>query len=69
LKGGSAFWINKQSGLFSSHFSWAQEYFAGSVSKDKLPMVEAYILQQETHHKTHSFQEEYNQFMKHFIKQ
>ncbi|WP_416439431.1 IS200/IS605 family transposase [Phnomibacter sp. MR] len=69
LKGGSAFWINHESNLFSAHFSWAQEYFAGSVSADRLPKVKQYIATQEEHHKKQSFQEEYQFILQHYLQQ
>ena len=47
LKGGSAFWVNNTAKLFASHFGWADDYFAASVSKDKLETVRNYIRSQE----------------------
>lgn len=63
LKGESAFWINKQ-GLTSPKFEWADEYFASSVSESVLNKVRVYIDRQEEHHKTKSFSEEYEEFIR-----
>ena len=52
LKGGSAFWVNNKSNLFTTDFGWADDYFAASVSKDNLNKVRNYIQNQEVHHQT-----------------
>ncbi len=61
IKGESSFWINKNK-LVRGHFEWADEYFAVSVSEDKLDNVRNYIINQEEHHKKITFLEEYNNF-------
>ena len=63
IKGESAFWVNKTK-LVRSKFSWAKEYFAGSVSESVLPKVRNYIRNQEQHHKKRTFKEEYDMFIK-----
>jgi putative transposase len=63
LKGESSFWINKQK-FFKRNFEWADEYFAVSVSESQLFKVRTYINNQEEHHKTKSFQEEYQEFLR-----
>ena len=65
VKGESAFWINKEK-LTKTKFEWADEYFAVSVSEDKLDTVRNYIINQEEHHKKITFLDEYNSFLKHF---
>ena len=65
IKGESSFWINKNK-LVKGHFEWADEYFAVSVSEDKLQFVRDYINTQEEHHKKVTFLDEYNKFLKHF---
>ena len=65
IKGESSFWINKNK-LVKGHFVWADEYFAISVSEDKLDNVRNYINNQEEHHKKITFLDEYNSFLKHF---
>jgi len=65
IKGESSFWINKNKFL-RGHFEWADEYFAVSVSEDKLNNVRNYINNQEEHHKKITFLDEYHSFLKHF---
>jgi REP element-mobilizing transposase RayT len=65
VKGESSFWINKNK-LVKGHFEWADEYFAVSVSEDKLDNVRNYINNQEEHHKKITFLNEYDNFLKHF---
>ena len=63
LKGGSSYWINR-SWFFKTRFEWQDDYFAVSVSESLLPMVRNYIQNQESKHKTKSFEEEYQGFLK-----
>jgi len=65
IKGESSFWINKNK-IIKGHFEWADEYFASSVSEDKLDIVKAYIKNQQEHHKKITFKDEYEKFLKHF---
>ena len=62
LKGESSFWINKQK-LTNTKFAWQDEYFAVSVSHSQIDSVRKYIQNQETHHKTKNFQQEYDEFI------
>jgi REP element-mobilizing transposase RayT len=63
IKGESSFWINK-SRLCGTKFAWQDEYFAVSVSESILDDVRRYIANQEEHHRTKSFAEEFEGFMK-----
>ena len=63
IKGESSFWINKNK-FVKGHFKWADEYFAVSVSEDKLQLVRDYINGQEKYHAKETFTEEYNRFLK-----
>lgn len=63
IKGESSYWINKEK-LTSNKFKWQDEYFAVSVSESMIDRVRNYIKNQENHHKSKSFQEEYNDFIK-----
>jgi putative transposase len=63
LKGESSFWINKNR-LCKTRFEWQDEYFAVSVSESLLERVRRYIANQEEHHRTKSFDEEFKGFMK-----
>jgi putative transposase len=63
IKGESSFWINKNN-LCKTKFEWRDEYFAVSVSESILESVRMYIANQEEHHKSKSFDDEFNGFMK-----
>jgi putative transposase len=65
IKGESSFWINKNA-LVENKFEWADEYFAVSVSESQLINVRNYIKNQEEHHRTRSWNEEYEDFMKRY---
>lgn len=62
LKGESSNWFNKQE-LIKEKFEWQDEYFAVSVSQSVLEKVRAYIRNQEEHHKTKTFKQEYDEFI------
>ena len=63
IKGGSSFWINKNK-LTQDKFEWQDEYLATSVSEAGLIKVREYIKNQERHHETKTFEEEYLAFIK-----
>ena len=63
IKGESSFWVNKHR-LCGTKFAWQDEYFAVSVSESLLESVRKYIANQEEHHRTKSFAEEFDGFMK-----
>jgi len=63
LKGSSSFYINKNR-IINSKFSWGKGYGAFSVSASQLNNVVRYIKNQEEHHRTKSFTEEYELFIK-----
>lgn len=63
IKGESSFWINKNR-LCKSKFEWQDEYFVVSVSEQNIPNARKYIAKQEEHHRKHSFDEEFEDFMK-----
>ncbi len=58
VKQDSSKWINNK-GFINGKFSWQSGYGAFSYSKVQLPRVIKYIQNQEEHHKTRSFREEY----------
>ena len=62
IKGESSFWINK-SGIVQGKFSWAEEFFAVSVSESHIDFVRDYIKNQEKHHAVMTWEDEYNQFL------
>lgn len=63
IKGESSFWINKNK-ITREKFEWADEYFAVSVSESQLDKVRNYIKNQEEHHKTKNWLEEFEEFLK-----
>jgi len=63
LKGESSYWINKNR-LSKTKFGWQDEYFAVSVSEANVEAVRKYIANQEEHHRSHSFDDEFERFMK-----
>jgi len=65
IKGESANWVNKNR-ILQHKLEWADEYFAASVSENKLEAIRNYIRWQKEHHRKISFAEEYAQFLKAF---
>ncbi len=63
IKGEVSHWINKEK-LTRQKFSWADEYFAVSVSESQIEVVRKYINNQEAHHRKKSFSEECDEFIK-----
>ncbi len=63
IKGESSFWINKNK-IVQGKFAWQDDYWAVSVSESHLEQVRKYIQNQEEHHRTKSFEEEVDEFMK-----
>ena len=57
IKGESSRWINA-SQLLEGDFSWQEGYGAFSVSPQRIDHVKQYILNQEQHHQTVSYEEE-----------
>ena len=62
VKQDSSKWIN-QNRLAKGKFSWQEGYGAFSYSKSQLPRVIRYIQNQQVHHKTKTFREEYLTFL------
>ena len=65
IKGDSSTWSNKK-GFVKGRFSWQEGYGAFSYSKSQVNAVIDYIKNQEKHHRTKTFLEEYHDFLKHF---
>jgi len=63
IKGESSHWIN-QSDLITIKFSWQVGYGGFSVSESLVGKVEKYIRNQEEHHRTLTFAEEYERLRK-----
>ena len=65
IKGNSSKWINEKR-YVKGKFQWQEGYGAFSYSHSQLDDVIKYILNQEIHHKKHTFKEEYIEFLKRF---
>ena len=63
VKGSTSHHIN-QNNLCSSHFSWQTGYAAYSVSESTAQKVFFYIHNQKEHHKSKTFNDEYEDFIK-----
>jgi len=57
LKADSSAWIHSEMGL--AGFQWQEGYGAFTISAGHIEKVRAYVLNQEEHHRTTTFQEEY----------
>jgi REP element-mobilizing transposase RayT len=62
LKGESSHWVNNQ-GLLKGKFEWQDEYIAVSVSESMVDRVRGYIKNQQQHHRTKTFREEFEEFI------
>ncbi len=62
LKQDSSKWINDNR-LAGSRFAWQEGYGAFSYGKSQLPVVIKYIEDQEEHHRTRTFLDEYRRFL------
>lgn len=62
IKGESSFWINKNK-LTKTRFEWQDEYFVVGVNESSLNSVRDYIAKQEVHHKTVTFDDEFESFL------
>ena len=58
IKGASSTWVNTTFPL-ADKFAWQTGYGAFSVSVSQVPVMVAYIENQEMHHQVHRFQDEY----------
>ena len=63
IKGASSYEINRIDIMYEK-FNWQIGYGAFSVSESQLIKIKQYILNQKEHHKTTTFEEEYQKFLK-----
>ena len=63
IKAGSSKWINQEK-LLPNKFAWQEGYGAFSVSTSLAPNVQKYIQNQEEHHRSKSFKDEYIALLK-----
>jgi len=61
IKSASSRWVHEEIGLKS--FAWQEGYGAFTVSMSQLTTVRTYIENQEEHHRTKTFREEYLGFL------
>jgi REP element-mobilizing transposase RayT len=61
LKAGSSKFMNQS--ISRTRFDWQKGYFAGSVSASMVKKTIAYIANQESHHKKHSFEDELRELL------
>ena len=62
LKFATNTWL-KQNMDFPLFSGWGEGYAAFTFSKDQIPVVKHYIMNQKEHHKTMTFAEEYRKFI------
>ncbi len=62
LKSVSSRWMHEE--LRMAGFAWQEGYGAFTISAPGLRRVQDYVLNQEAHHKTRTFQQEYVQLLK-----
>ncbi|MRT94569.1 IS200/IS605 family transposase [Ancylomarina sp. 16SWW S1-10-2] len=65
IKANSSKWINENK-LVLGHFNWQEGYGAFSYSRSQRDTVIKYIRNQEKHHATKAFKEEYLELLKKF---
>jgi len=65
LKGESSKWLKREFPAFGG-FAWQAGYGAFSVSASQLDEVSDYIIKQDLHHDTTSFQDEYRRLLNRF---
>ncbi|MBP7496432.1 MAG: IS200/IS605 family transposase [Bacteroidales bacterium] len=65
FKGESSRWINENN-LIQGRFRWQRGYGGFSVSASQLDKVKNYIENQDEHHRTKTFTEEYNEWLKQY---
>jgi REP element-mobilizing transposase RayT len=65
IKANSSKWINEK-GFVNSKFSWQNGFGAFTVSQSGVKPVIRYIENQEQHHKTKTFQEEYIRYLEEY---
>jgi REP element-mobilizing transposase RayT len=62
IKGGSSYWI-RRTYPFLSGFRWQEGYGSFTIGQSQLPRTLEYLRNQEEHHRTHTFEQEYRAFV------
>ena len=65
IKSNSSAWVNQNKKL-AQQFRWQAGYGAFSVSQSNVEAVRTYILRQPEHHATHSFQDEFREWLRRY---
>jgi putative transposase len=65
IKVASSLWV-KEKKLTTGKFNWQEGYGAFSYGSSQVDAVCRYIINQEHHHKTKTFKEEYTEFLQQF---
>jgi REP element-mobilizing transposase RayT len=65
LKRVSSIWVKTKGGL-QTKFHWQSGYGAFSIGKSEVNVIQAYIENQEEHHKAKTFQEEFRAFLQEY---
>ena len=68
LKTHSSKWIKRKGAEFTN-FYWQHGYGGFSVNPKQLEIVRDYIRNQEMHHKTRAYKDEYRQFLKEYAEE
>jgi len=61
IKAEASHWYNKAG---KGKIEWQDDYFAVSISPERIDAVRRYIRNQEEHHRNRTFNEEYDDFLK-----
>jgi putative transposase len=64
IKGASSHFVNQEK-LIKHPFAWQTGYGVFSVSESQIEKVFYYIQNQQEHHRKRTFEDEYNEFLKH----
>lgn len=59
VKANSSKWVNERNNGSGSRFAWQSGYGAFTVSQSQLPALIEYVENQEEHHRSRSFQDEF----------
>ena len=62
IKANSSKWVNECHGE-PGRFAWQSGYGAFSVSQSQIEALKAYVANQEAHHRTRTFQDEFREFL------
>jgi putative transposase len=63
IKGESSRFVN-QSGICNGEFSWQRGYYAAAIQFERLNQVREYIKNQEQHHRSELFTDEYERMLR-----